>query len=223
MDMNNRNTRLTCSTRSNLADALEDLNRVINTTMDKSPSYDTALQHKFARVDLNTAVAFYDRVPAAIDVKKCQESQAAGTKTLKDEERVRKAEPSAGQSPRDLRCKIAAVLANISVVTKVEVTEIIEFCIAKINDKIETGAVESVADTFEDGLQSGYPGSNEELKLVMLKILKYSMTEDFSTDRGYVFAKFQLARFMQSEKTIEKIVKSVLSSTTFIEKTAEIV
>lgn len=54
-----------------------------------------------------------------------------------------------GQSLRDNSNEIADILAVFSVVTRTEVTELVESCIAKIHEKTKKKVAETGADTFE--------------------------------------------------------------------------
>lgn len=57
----------------------------------------------------------------------------------------------------------------------------------------------------------------------MFNIVEPTLTEFVRAGRGRVFDEVQLPYLMQSESIIEKIFKSVLSSTTFIVTLVEIV
>lgn len=76
--------------------------------------------------------------------------------------------------------------------------------------------VETVADTFEDAIQTSYSDSNEGLKSAMVHIVEHALKNIIRAGQGYVFDEIQLGHLMQSESIVEQMVKCVLSSPMFI-------
>lgn len=63
-----------------------------------------------------------------------------------------KSESVIGQSPRNIHNEIATVSADLSIVTRAEVTKIFEYRIAKIHENVKVEVVETFVETFEDAL-----------------------------------------------------------------------
>lgn len=215
MDVNNKNLRPMCSTRYDLAATLSNPECIIHKSMTESPSYETAFRTNLP-IDVNTASAFHDRVLAAIEVQKAKESQVTGTKTVEEEKRAMKLESVAGQSSRDTLSEIVTVLADLGVVTRAKVTEIIESRMAKINGKSKAEVVKTVADTAENAPESRFLDSNEGLQSAMFNIVEHGLTKVIRAGRGRIIEEIQLACLMKSEPIVEQTVQSVLSSTKFI-------
>lgn len=144
MDVKNGNRRPRCSIRSDLAAALSDPKRVMHKMKAGSQSYETAKLHNSDGIDIDTTAAFCYWISAAIVVQKAQEGQVTVTKLVEGENKAMKSDFLLGQSTWDFRSKIATVLAVSSVVTRAEDTEIVEFGMDKIHDKMKVELVETV-------------------------------------------------------------------------------
>lgn len=104
------------------------------------------------------------------------------------------------------RIDVNTAAADLGVVTRADVTEIMESCLAKIYDKIKAKVAETIGDVCGDALQSSYLDSNKALKSAMFNIVRNALTEVFYARQRCVLEKIQLARIMQSESIVEKIV-----------------
>lgn len=89
--------------------------------------------------------------------------------------------------------------ADLIVVTRARVAEIVESQMAKVHDKIQAEIVEAVAETFENVIQTSYLDSNERLKSVMYNVLEHALIDLVRTGRGRIFLKIRLAGSIQSE------------------------
>lgn len=69
-----------------------DPERVLHKKMKGTPSLETAMPHKSAGIDVDTAAPFHNRILAATAVKKAEKSQAAATELVEDEEKAMKSE-----------------------------------------------------------------------------------------------------------------------------------
>lgn len=70
MDVNNRSLRTKPNTRSDLAATLNDHERVMQKKITKCLLHETKVSHNYAGIDVNTADALHDGVPAQMDVQK---------------------------------------------------------------------------------------------------------------------------------------------------------
>lgn len=86
---------------------------------------------------------------------------------MEDEKRAMKSKSIVGKLSWDHRNEIATFLADLDVLTRAQSNEFVESCMAKVNEKIKAKVVETVAETFEDAIQTSYFDSNEGLKLEM--------------------------------------------------------
>lgn len=102
MEVKNGNTRLKFSTRADLTATLYDLKRVWPKTMAGSLLYVTAMPHKSAGKDMDSATSLHNRMLAAIAVQNAQESENAGTVLVQGTKKAMKSESVAGQLSLDL-------------------------------------------------------------------------------------------------------------------------
>lgn len=141
MDVKNPNTYPARSTRFDLAASLSSPELMMRKTMTRSLFYETAKLHEAARIKMDTAAAFHRRTLAATTVQETQESEVAGIELVEDEWKAMKSEYVTGKSSQDTRNPVGTMLADLGVVTRAEGTEIVEFHIAKILDKIKAEGV----------------------------------------------------------------------------------
>lgn len=64
-----------------------------------------------------------------------------------------------------MRSKLEHALAELEVVTKSDVEEIVENCLTKWTEHLQGQTVKAVESTFEDALQTNYFNSNIGLKI----------------------------------------------------------
>lgn len=100
-----------------------------------------------------------------------------------------KSESVMRKSSWDTHIKIAAVLADLGVLRRAEVTETVESRNDQIHDKFEAKVGKIIADTFEDALYSRYLDSNERLKLAIFNIVEHALTEVVHAGGGRDFDK----------------------------------
>lgn len=155
--------------------------------MTESPSYKTALLHKSAGIDLKTVAALDGGMLAAIEVKTDQESQDACTNLAEVEKRAMKSESVVGQPSRDICNELTSALDGHRVVTRAEVTEIVESCKAKVHYKIQVENVENVVETIEDIIQTIYSDWNDGLKSKVYNIFYHALKEVESSSGCLVF------------------------------------
>lgn len=142
-------------------------------------------KQKILQTQCNDA-AINDRVPAAIGVQNAQECQGADIKTVEVEKRRMKSKSVWGQSSRDIYNDISPILADLRARTRAQVTEIVDYCMAKLHEKLRAEVFETEADMFENALQSSYLDSNEWRKSVMLSMMEDGLKEVVHADWGLV-------------------------------------
>lgn len=76
------------------------------------------------------------------------------------------------------------MLGDINIVRRAEVTEIVEFLMAKIHEKTEAKGFETVATVFEDDLQSNYLYLDEGLKSALFNIVHHTLTQVVCAGQG---------------------------------------
>lgn len=94
----------------------------------------------------------------------------------------------------------------------------------KIYDKVKAEVVETVIKTFEDSIQTSYSDSTQVLKSAMNTIEQdFALTIVVQAGRGPFIDEMQSDRLIKYDSLIKQIVKSILSSTTFIVSMADLV
>lgn len=83
------------------------------------------------------------------------------------------------------------MLTDLAVVTKAEVTKIVEWGMVKINDKIKAKGAKTVADTFEEAIQTIYSKTNESLKSALYNVVEHAFTDGVRAGRDHLFDKTQ--------------------------------
>lgn len=138
MDVNNRKWRPTHCTRSNSAALLNDPKCIMPYTMTKSPFYKSALPHKSAGIDVDTAAALHKRVLDVTAVQKNSARQEGG-----DEVGIRHRTVVTGH-----HTEIATILDDLGVVRRAQMTEIVECRMVKIRQKIKAEFSKTFAKKF---------------------------------------------------------------------------
>lgn len=133
-------------------------------TMTAYSSSATGLHHKSFGIHVDKAIALKQSGLAETTFQKVHKIRAAGTQIVKAEKSAITSNSFIGQSSQDIRNEMATILTHCCVVTRAEVTKIVKSCMAKIHQKITAHFVETVAKTFDNGLQWSHFGSNEGLK-----------------------------------------------------------
>lgn len=134
--------------RSDFTAAVSQPKHVMHNSMTGSLSYENSKPPKSSGIDMDAAIASHNGILAACTDQMAQESQGAGTELLEDEQEEMKSESDLRQSSRNTGNDIITMLDDLSVVTRVEDTEIVESCMAKSYEKIKAEVVETFADTL---------------------------------------------------------------------------
>lgn len=114
-------------------------------------------------------------------------------------------------------------MADLGVLRKTDMVDIVESRMAKIYESIKTEVSQIVKATFDDALEESYFDSNDGFKMAVFIVIENALVQGLRVGCGRVLDETQLAWLIQANPIVEIFVKSVRSSTTVIVPTVEII
>lgn len=182
MEFTTDNAHTTRATRSDLATALRNPERVLHAaTVDvgaKTPSFETALPVPAGKPNNGMAPSFTECVMAAHTVTKTNEDMACTlVKSDSDSTDYNPQPPSKSivKPSYDMRSEIESALADFIVVTKTDVEPIVKNDVTKWTTTLQSQIVKAVESLFKNTMQTSYFNSNNGLKSALFNVFEQAL------------------------------------------------
>lgn len=122
-----------------------------------------------------------------------------------------------------MKIEVERILAHVVVESEADVQRIVKNYLDRLTRLIKSDIVKSVEATSQDDLHPSWFDSCNGLKTAMFNLTELGLAEVVRCGRGHTVTELEFRRPVQSRSGTERIVRTVLSSTTSIFPMAEII